>query len=115
MEKLSKAQSKLLQDCINECVFCRNVSLNEYLYKKYKEWTTKINYGEWLKSKDFGKTTYEQFYTKKYNDIQKGQFYLMGVNKRTVRKLIELGYIIKFESNFSDEIIWLNLEKCGIE
>ncbi len=115
MAKLSKTQNKLLQDCINDCMFCRNVSLNEYLYKIYKKWTTKQNYNDWLKSKDVGKTTYEEFYTKKYNDTQKGKFYLMGVNKRTIRKLIDLGYISKCENHFSDEIIWLNLEKCGIK
>lgn len=123
MKKLSKAQKETLEYIIREINDIRRFkTVDEYLeygYKKavettwfYKDYTFEM----WLNFKSIGDTTNKELYTDWYNERYNGKMVTHGVNKRTLAKLQDFGYIDTLEEWCdNNEEIQVNLEACGIK
>lgn len=123
MKKLSKTQMNVLEDIIRKIKDMKEFkNIEEYLKycfeqdikrRFYKDYTYKM----WANEKWLGadEPTRAELKTRHYHEICQGEMIIHGVNKRTLAKLQEFGYIDNIEEWCSnDEKIQVNLEACGL-
>lgn len=113
MEKLSKAQETALKRIIESVMTSRKWLKQNNTFGLWKLFQTTWRIDR-MSEKEQRKHFEDdlQYHTDKAN----GKVYVCFINKRTIEKLVKLGYLNSCQGTLNnDEIVDVNFEKCGID